>query len=146
VLKSGQFVRVILNGPMRRDAIAIPQAAVLDGPQGKFVYVVGKDKGGKDVAMPRPVVLGDWVTGAGNLWIVESGLAPGDKVIVDGVARIFMPGAPVKVAEAGAGGAPAAGGAAAGGAPAAPAADAAPDAKAGAAAPAPAPKSDAPKP
>ena len=118
-LKSGQFLRVILNGPKRLDAIAVPQAAVLDGPQGKFVYVAGKDKDGKDVALPKPVVLGDWVTGQGNLWIVESGLAPGDKVIVDGIAKIFMPGAPIKLAAAPAG----APGAAPGGTPpAAPAA------------------------
>jgi membrane fusion protein (multidrug efflux system) len=98
VLKSGQFVRVVLDGAARIDAIAIPQAAVLDGPQGKFVYLAGKDKEGKDVATPRPVVLGDWVTGGGgNLWLVESGLAPGDKVIVDGIAKL-MPGAPIKLA------------------------------------------------
>jgi len=121
-LKSGQFLRVILNGPKRLDAIAVPQAAVLDGPQGKFVYIAGKDKDGKDVALPKPVVLGDWVTGESNMWIVESGLAPGDKVIVDGIAKIFMPGAPIKVAAAGAA-APAAGAAAPGAAPgAAPAA------------------------
>ena len=119
-LKSGQFLRVILNGPKRIDAIAVPQAAVLDGPQGKFVYVAGKDKDGKDVALPKPVTLGDWVSGEGNLWIVESGLAPGDKVIVDGIAKIFVPGSPIKLAgaapaaPAGAAGAP---GAAPGGAP-----------------------------
>src|SRR2546425_7961135 len=97
-LKSGQFVRVILNGASRRNAVAVPQAAVMDGPQGKFVYVAGKDKDGKDIATPRPVVLGDWVTGANtNQWIIESGLAPGDRVIVDGVAKL-MPGGPIKIA------------------------------------------------
>ena len=134
-LKSGQFLRVTLNGPKRLDAITVPQAAVLDGPQGKFVYVAAKDKDGKDVALPKPVVLGDWVTGQGNLWIVESGLVPGDKVIVDGIARIFMPGAPIKLATAAAGAAP---GGAPGGAPgAAPA-----PAPAGAPAPAAAPGAD----
>src|SRR5690242_19482269 len=59
-LKPGQFVRVILRGASRVDVLAVPQVAVLDGPQGKFVYVAGK-KDGKDVAMPRPVVVGDWV-------------------------------------------------------------------------------------
>jgi membrane fusion protein (multidrug efflux system) len=98
VLKSGQFVRVTLNGPTRLNAITVPQAAVLDGPQGKFVYLTGKDKDGKDVAMPKPVVLGDWVTGDGsNLWIVDSGLAPGDRVIVDGIAKL-MPGGQIKLA------------------------------------------------
>ena len=97
-LRSGQFVRVTLNGPTRLNAIAVPQAAVLDGPQGKFVYVAGKDKDGKDVALPKPVQLGEWVTGGGsNLWIAESGLAAGDKVIVDGIAKIMMPGQPIKL-------------------------------------------------
>jgi len=123
-LKSGQFLRVILNGPKRLDAIAVPQAAVLDGPQGKFVYIAGKDKDGKDVALPKPVVLGDWVTGESNMWIVESGLAPGDKVIVDGIAKIFMPGAPIKLAAAAPAGAAGAAPAAAPGAAPAPAADA----------------------
>ena len=82
--------------------IAVPQVAVMDGPQGKFVYVVGKDKEGKDVATPRPVVVGDWVdANKSNQWVIESGLKPGDPVIVNGIAKV-MPGAPVKVAAAGA--------------------------------------------
>ncbi|HET9339430.1 MAG TPA: efflux RND transporter periplasmic adaptor subunit [Casimicrobiaceae bacterium] len=95
-LKPGQFVRVQLKGAVRRNAIAVPQTAVLDGPQGKFVYVPGKDKDGKDIATPRPVTLGPWVQADGtNLWIVESGLKAGDKVIVDGVARVMAPGSPI---------------------------------------------------
>jgi membrane fusion protein (multidrug efflux system) len=96
-LKPGQFVRVKLAGAYRKDAIAVPQAAVLDGPQGKFVYVPGKDKDGKDVALPRPVVVGDWTDGDSNRWVVESGLKPGDAVIVDGIARVMFPGQPIQV-------------------------------------------------
>jgi membrane fusion protein (multidrug efflux system) len=70
----------------------VPQRAVLEGPQGKFVYLLGE--GSK--AEPRPVQVGDW---AGDDWIINSGLKAGDKVIVDGVARIFAPGSPVQVAE-----------------------------------------------
>src|SRR5436190_15047198 len=84
-LKPGQFVRVLLRGAERKDALAVPQAAVLDGPQGKFVYVAAKDKDGKDIAQPRPIVMGDWVDAdGGNLWVIESGLKPGDSVIVNG--------------------------------------------------------------
>lgn len=105
-LKPGQFVRVILHGAERQNVIAVPQVAVMDGPQGKFVYVVGKDKDGKDVATPRPVVVGDWVdANKSNQWVIESGLKPGDPVIVNGIAKV-MPGAPVKVAAAGAGSEP----------------------------------------
>jgi len=97
-LKPGQFVRVKLAGAARTNAIAIPQTAVLDGPQGKFVYVPGKDKDGKDVALPRPVAVGDWVDGSeGNRWIIESGLAPGDAVIVDGLARVMFAGQAIQI-------------------------------------------------
>ncbi|MBL8394206.1 MAG: efflux RND transporter periplasmic adaptor subunit [Candidatus Accumulibacter sp.] len=97
-LKPGQFVRVTLKGAQRQGALAVPQVAVLEGPQGKFVYVLGKDKDGQEIAAPRPVVVGDWSESGGvNLWIIESGLAAGDQVIVDGLARIMMPNTPVRV-------------------------------------------------
>ena len=99
-LKPGQFIRVVLKGAERPDAIAVPQVAVMEGPQGKFVYVVGKNEKGMEVATPRPIVAGDWTTVDGrNLWIIDSGLKPGDVVIVDGVAKL-MPGAPIKLAGA----------------------------------------------
>lgn len=92
VLRPGQFVRVTLSGATRPNAITVPQRAVLEGPQGKFVYVLSADS----KAEPRPVQVGDWV---GDDWIIQSGLKAGDKVIVDGVARIFAPNSPVQVAE-----------------------------------------------
>jgi membrane fusion protein (multidrug efflux system) len=90
VLRPGQFVRVALKGALRPAAITVPQRAVLEGPQGKFVYLLGAD--GK--AEARPVQVGEW---AGEDWIISAGLKAGDKVIVDGVMRIG-PGAPVQVA------------------------------------------------
>jgi membrane fusion protein (multidrug efflux system) len=92
VLRPGQFVRVTLKGAVRPNAVTVPQRAVLEGPQGKFVYVLGAES----KAEPRPVQVGDW---AGDDWIINAGLKAGDKVIVDGVARIFAPGSPVQVAE-----------------------------------------------
>jgi len=59
------------------------------------------------VALPRPVEVGAWIgggepgKGAGR-WVIKSGLKPGDKVVVDGMARIFFPGMPVAPSEAGA--------------------------------------------
>ena len=101
-LRPGQFVRVTLGGAIRKNAITVPQIAVLDGPQGKFVYTPGKDKDGKQVALPRPVVVGDWLDGAdAKRWIIESGLAAGDAVIVEGLARIMFPGQPIQVAPPG---------------------------------------------
>jgi membrane fusion protein (multidrug efflux system) len=101
VLKPGQFVRVSLAGAVRNNALTVPQIAVLDGPQGKFVYVADRDKDGKDIAAVRPVVLGEWATiGTDKLWVVESGLKAGDKVIVDGLTKLH-PGAPIVLAGSG---------------------------------------------
>jgi membrane fusion protein (multidrug efflux system) len=85
----GQFVRVRLLGIERPGAILVPQRAVQQGQQGKFVFVVGAG----DKAEARPVEVGDWL---GKDWVVESGLAAGDRVIVDGAVKV-QPGAPVAV-------------------------------------------------
>ena len=90
-LVPGQFVRVVLKGASIPNAVTVPQRAVLEGPQGKFVYVVDE----KSTAQPRPVEAGQW---AGDRWVITSGLKGGERVIVDGVMKIG-PGAPVKVAE-----------------------------------------------
>ncbi len=93
-LRPGQFVRVVVDGAARPGAIVVPQRAVMDGPQGKFVYVAGRTPEGKDVALPRPVVVGDWVEMNGErLWIIESGLKAGEQVVVEGMGRLFpVPG------------------------------------------------------
>ena len=91
LLRPGQFVRVIIKGAHRPNAIVVPQRSVLEGPQGKFIYVVSAE----NKAEARPVEVGDWLN---DSWVIKSGINPGDRVIVDGVMRIG-PGAPVKVAE-----------------------------------------------
>ncbi len=93
-LRPGQFVRVRLSGAERPNAITVPQRAVLEGPQGKFVYVVN----GENKAEPRPVQVGDW---SGDAWIVTSGLQGGERVIVDGMMKV-MPGAVVSIVPEGA--------------------------------------------
>lgn len=91
-LRPGQFVRVILSGATRPQAILVPQRAVLEGPKGKFVYVVSAE----NKADARPVEVGEWHE---DDWIVTAGLHAGDQVIIDGVMKIG-PGAPVQVAAA----------------------------------------------
>jgi membrane fusion protein (multidrug efflux system) len=90
-LRPGQFVRVVLKGASIPNAVTVPQRSVMEGPQGKFVYVVDE----KSTAQARPVEAGQW---AGDRWIITSGLKGGERVIVDGVMKIG-PGAPVKIAE-----------------------------------------------
>jgi membrane fusion protein, multidrug efflux system len=82
---------VTLSGATRPDAVLVPQRAVLEGPQGKFVYVVDE----KSAAQPRPVEVGEW---AGSDWIITGGLKAGERVIIDGVMRIG-PGAPVQATD-----------------------------------------------
>lgn len=88
-LKPGQFVRVRVQGITRPNVIMVPQRAIMQGPQGRFVYVVGPD----NTAQARTIDVGEWY---GDQWIVTKGLAAGDKVIVDGAIRL-QPGAPIKI-------------------------------------------------
>jgi membrane fusion protein (multidrug efflux system) len=94
-LRPGQFVRVLVKGAIRPDAILVPQVAVLQGARGFFVWVVDKD--GK--AQTRPVEVGDW---QGDNWFILKGLSAGDRVITDGIIRLAA-GAPVRIVPAGAG-------------------------------------------
>lgn len=101
-LRPGQFVRIILEGAVRENAYVVPQRAVLDNGLGKFVYVMAKNDQGMTVALPAPVVVGEWVTeaeGIENGWVIREGLKTGDQVIIDGMARIFFPGMPIRLAD-----------------------------------------------
>lgn len=92
LLQPGQFVRVQLSGATRANAFRIPQRAVLEGPQGKYVFVVGKE----NKAEMRPVEAGEWI---GGDIVIGKGLTAGEQVIVDGVLKLG-PGAPVQVGPA----------------------------------------------
>ncbi len=83
------FARVQLLGSGQFQALLIDDKAVLTDQDRKYVYVVDKD--GK--AQRRDIQLGRTAEG---LRIVEHGLAAGDKVIIDGVQKVFMPGMPVQ--------------------------------------------------
>ena len=89
-LVPGQFARVRIQGASRPNTIMVPQRAVMQGPQGKFVYVVGAG----DQAEVKPVQVGDFY---GEQWIVTSGLTGSEQVIVDGAIKV-RPGSPVKIA------------------------------------------------
>ena len=78
-----------IAGAVRPNAILIPQEAVLQGAKGHFVIVLDQE----NKAQVRPVQVGPW---QGNNWFIDSGLAAGDTVVVDGVAKI-VPGATVKI-------------------------------------------------
>ncbi|CAM8277131.1 AcrA Membrane-fusion protein [Candidatus Methylopumilus universalis] len=83
----GQFVRVRVNTGKKDGVFLLPQLAVLNSDQGKFVFVVNE----KSQATPRPVVTGQW---KGKDWVILSGLQAGDKVIIDNLIKV-RPGMPV---------------------------------------------------
>ena len=74
---------------MRSDRLLIPQRAVTVTPQGAIVMVVGAN----DVVESRAVTVGDL---RAESWVVLSGLAGGDRVIVDGLQKV-QAGQPVRV-------------------------------------------------
>lgn len=84
----GLFARVRLPGSAEFNATLIDDKAVLTDQDRKYVYVV--DKEGK--AQRRDITPGRLADG---LRIVQQGLKPGDKVIVEGLQKVFMPGMPV---------------------------------------------------
>src|SRR5579859_3677856 len=76
-LFANQFVNVRMLVDTRRGATVVPSAAVVRGSQGTFVYVVKSD----NTVTVRPIKLGP---AQGELVSVDSGLAPGERVVVDG--------------------------------------------------------------
>jgi membrane fusion protein, multidrug efflux system len=77
VLWPNQFVNARMRLETRKGALAIPATAVQRGPTGSFVYVVGGD----DTVAPRPVTI---ETTQGDLSLVASGLAEGERIVVEG--------------------------------------------------------------
>lgn len=92
-LRPGEFVRVSVEGITRLNAIVIPQSAVMQGPQGQFVYAVDA----QNIAAIRPVTIGREVEKG---WIVEKGLSSGDRVVSEGVIKV-KPGSAVSATVAG---------------------------------------------
>lgn len=89
VFTPGLFARVELEGGVDFEATLVDDKAVLTDQDRKYVYVVDAD--GK--AQRKDVVTGRTVDG---LRVVSAGLDRGDRVVVQGVQKIFMPGMPVQ--------------------------------------------------
>jgi membrane fusion protein (multidrug efflux system) len=87
MLLPGQFGRIRVRVRERKDVLLVPQRAVQELQGAQSVLTVGP--GNK--AEARNLVLGERT---GTNWIVEQGLKPGDRVIVDGLMTL-RPGAPV---------------------------------------------------
>lgn len=105
VFTPGLFARVQLLGSGEREAMLIHPQAVMTDQDRRYVYVAGQvtlppEMGGSGQphlgAVRKDIVLGPTIDG---LVVVEEGLEPDDKVIVNGMRRIFFPGAPIVATE-----------------------------------------------
>ncbi|CLP68314.1 Efflux pump periplasmic linker BepF [Mycobacterium tuberculosis] len=86
-LLPGQFVRVRLGQPKASEHLMVSEKAIGTDQDKKFVFVVDA----KNTVGYRQVELGSTVDG---LRIVEKGLNPGDRIVVNGLQRV-RPGAVV---------------------------------------------------
>ena len=87
-LLPGQFGRVQVETKVQKDVVLIPQRAVQQVQSLRTVFTV---EAGDKIAV-RPITTGSRI---GENWIVESGLKPGDEVVVEGLMRV-RPGMVVK--------------------------------------------------
>ena len=91
ILIPGLFVRVNVEGLVYKDAISIPQKALLQDATGSYVFLAKEGKAHK-----LPVKAG---TVHNDAYIIESGLNAGDVVITNNLTKL-RPGSAVIVAEA----------------------------------------------
>jgi membrane fusion protein (multidrug efflux system) len=95
LLLPGMYVRAVVGDGERQDALLVPQQGITRDQKGQSVaMVVSQD----DKVEARQVKVSRAI---GDKWLVEDGLAAGDRVIVEGLQKI-RPGAPVRATEAGA--------------------------------------------
>jgi len=87
-LTSGLYARVQLASTGIVQALLVDDKAILTDQDRKYVYVLGPG----NTAQRKDVVTGAMADG---LRIIQSGLTPGNKVIVSGLQQIYFPGAPV---------------------------------------------------
>ncbi len=92
VLFPQQFVNVRLLVDTQKGVTLAPNAAIQIGPSGNFVYLLNDD----GTVSKRDVVSGPT---DGKVTTITQGLAPGDKVVIDGVDRL-RDGAKVRLADA----------------------------------------------
>jgi membrane fusion protein, multidrug efflux system len=85
----GQILEVSLRLSVDPRAVAVPSAAVQNGQQGQFVFVVGSD----NTVAVRPVTI---ARTRGDVSVVAKGLQPGENVVTDGQLRL-LPGSKISV-------------------------------------------------
>jgi membrane fusion protein (multidrug efflux system) len=80
-LRPGQFARVRAVTKTKEKALLVPQRAVME-MQGSYQVVVVNPENKADI---RPVKVGERI---GTLWIIDQGLKPGERVVVEGLQKV----------------------------------------------------------
>ena len=94
VLLPGMYVRAVVGTGIRENGLLVPQQGVQRDPKGGTTAMVVD---GENKVAVREVRVSQAI---GDKWLVEEGLAAGDRVVVEGLQKI-RPGAPVQATEAG---------------------------------------------
>jgi len=81
IIIPGLFVTLVLESQDKESMVLVPQAAVQENQQGKFVLVVDN----KNIVAQRHVFLGRRLNA---MWVVEKGLELGEKVIIEGLQKV----------------------------------------------------------
>ena len=96
VLLPGMYVRAVLDQAVATTAILAPQQGISHDPRGNATALV---VGAGDKVEPRTLTTDRAI---GDRWLVTSGLAAGDRLIVEGLNKVGpgMPVHPVEIAAA----------------------------------------------
>jgi membrane fusion protein (multidrug efflux system) len=81
VLRPGQYAKVRVNQDIKKGAILVPQRAVSELQGSYQVGVVGPDNK-VTIKVVKPGIVD------GSLWVIDEGLKPGDRIVVEGLQRV----------------------------------------------------------
>lgn len=88
-LINGEYVKVSVYSNKTVKVPIVPQTAVLENPQGKYVYTIND----KNIPAITPIKTAGQYK---NNWIIESGVKAGDTIITGGLQKV-IPDVPVKI-------------------------------------------------
>ncbi len=82
IIRPGQFLRLVMEGLTRLDALIVPQDAVMQGANGAYVYRVNPQN------IVEMVSINTGLSTENGGWIVDTGLKKGDKIIISNLMKI----------------------------------------------------------
>ena len=81
-VRPGQFVRLMMKGLTRKEALVVPQEAVMQGANGAYIYRVNNENKIEMVSVRTGLTVNK------DYWIIDEGINPNDKVIYTGLLKL----------------------------------------------------------